>query len=321
MNLRHLSLLVVFLPFVLVSCTTLDSDPSGEWRMVDLEFQLGFRGSVDSANTEAAWNYYMKELVNQKDSNDYQSLSPEQKEAVKDRIKKSLGSIGREAYEKMAEEAFISFADDKTFSLYIFPYYLEGTWKQEGSDVQGEISGIMSVLSADQLPKNYSKQIKFNFLNLEDRKAFIIHSDNFPSFWNLDTLYVSKLEKRTAYRLPDKNQWRFKEKKPKEILKNHLSYLAAIFQDGLDTGKNSVYVNSDCHCSPIKFYGNGISIKNKDNVELQCWKALFENEKDFLEAYEKLIEVFQNNGKIIKQGYENEFERNLNFLNAMVQSI
>lgn len=316
MRLQNISLIISLL--ILSSCIDKVSSPIGEWNMYDMEYQTGYKSVLMDVTSDFAWQNYIDQYGNEQIKKEYKNLSESDKKKMREIVRHKIDLQGKESFRKFTDGAFISLNDDNTFSFYFYPYYIDGKYIITNNDIDGSISKIVSVLYNENRINNYSNEFKLTFQSFKNNDAFIIESDDFPSIWKLDTLYVKKNKNQSIARTPSLNQWRFHQENLKEKLQAHLEYIITIFNDAIKNEQKSININSELHCSPLKFYGNGIAIKDVDSEEIKCWKSLFDSEKDFLRTLELLTSAFRENA--MKKN-DNKFKRNIDFINKVKNSL
>lgn len=220
-----------------------------------------------------------------------------------------------------AKGAYLSFYADSTFSAFLYPHYLSGTWVPHGDTLKGRVTSASSICNEPAPTGGSLHLVYYQSDDLTANPAFLVQSKGLPTPWKLDTIWVEPAPLQATYREPRYNLWRHANLDPILRLKNHLSYLSWYFQDGLDRGETVLDPNAFQHCSPLRVFGNGMGLHQEDSPEVQCWKSLFANEEDFQLAHDALRTAIHDIRKTYRPNRENAFQGKQLLIQALLERL
>ena len=308
----------MILVFGLCSCT--DKNIVAEWEIVDMEVQIGSNKIVDMYSSQKSWEPLIKLYGTKEHLAELRKLDASKKNKLEKLAKKVFRQYSIKEFSQFTQGAYLSFYKDSTFNFYFYPYYLTGKWLDNSKKQVILYPSSDSYTITDKY--KHPEKINLSFHKNWNESFFVIDdSSNFMSLWNLDTLFVQKNKERLSYRLPKYNSWRLPNSNSKNRTINHLDYLEQIFLNALKTKQKQISINTDCHCSPLVFYNNGISLKNKDSEGIKCWKNLFDNVSEYGANYDQMIQMFRYAKKNrTRNKTNNSFNSKVKFLNLMKKS-
>lgn len=237
-------------------------------------------------------------------------------------------------------DSYINFYSNNNFTYKFGSLFIFGNWSydkksksislstREKDDKESKMVFIVDKLINDKLflkiRPNDNKSLK-PIIDSLDRSNFnglseYFQNSNQISVYSKD-IFEYKDKKQDIFAL-NNNSWRIKPVVPetniqiKERLKGSIYYVIIFLNNSLLRKENSINIHSIF--SPIKLAGNGIALKDKNDLPYE-WIDIFYNQSQADEAYQLLLHAFNQDIKI--NNYETWVELDLDLINQIYDKI